>query len=54
MIMLGLHGGFNEDEIVFKLDERNLVGSGFFKVYIITLPSEVVPVKNLWKISKVY
>jgi len=49
------HLGFNEDEIVSKLDESNLVGSGSSgKVYRITLPGgEAVAVKKLWKTGKV-
>ncbi|KAH9303331.1 hypothetical protein KI387_014914 [Taxus chinensis] len=50
------HLGFNEDEIVSKLDEKNLVGSGGSgKVYKVILPSgEPVAVKRLWKTGKVW
>lgn len=49
------HLGFNEDEIVSKLDESNLVGSGSSgKVYRMTLPGgEAVAVKKFWKTGKV-
>lgn len=49
------HLGFNEDDIVWRLDEKNVVGSGVSgKVYKVLLPSgEPVAVKRLWKTGKV-